>query len=203
MTDFSIKYIKLRKIHIFHLLCFKVQTMKAISDRVPGSPGPSILRIFTREGATVFCLLSTVKVNPPPGGCHHPQPRPSILVFRSVILVSGLDAVVAVTEALPVALIPEERVVSSVRDDVVNIGRLDVPTGLQTLHTQRMGLKVALAGSVPCGAVASAACGACVLRVQRLVLATVFGAVRNEHRTAGVSAWCVGSAGHWHCPLSG
>ena len=31
----------------------------------------------------------------------------SILVLRGVIFVSGLDAVVSVTEALPVALVPE------------------------------------------------------------------------------------------------
>jgi hypothetical protein len=43
-----------------------------------------------------------------------------------VILISGLDAVVSVAEALPVALIPEENAVSSVRLDVIHIGRLDI-----------------------------------------------------------------------------
>ena len=75
-----------------------------------------------------------------------------------MILVSGLDAVVSVTETLPVALIPEQYAVSSVRLDVIDIGCLDIASLLHALHTQRMRLKVTLAGSVPCRAVASAAC---------------------------------------------
>ena len=75
-----------------------------------------------------------------------------------MIFVSGLDAVVSVAEALPVALIPEENAVSSVRLNVIHISRLDVASLLQALHTQWMCLKVTLAGSVPCSAVASAAC---------------------------------------------
>ena len=75
-----------------------------------------------------------------------------------MILVSGLDAVVTVTKALPIALIPEENAVSSVRLDVIHIGRLNIAPLLHALHTQWMRLKVTLAGSVPCRTVASAAC---------------------------------------------
>ena len=75
-----------------------------------------------------------------------------------MILVSGFDTVMSVTEALPVAPVPEENAVSPVRLDVIHIGRLDVAALLHALHTQRMCLKVTLAGSVPCRAVASAAC---------------------------------------------
>ena len=82
-----------------------------------------------------------------------------------MILVSGFDAVVSVTETLPVVLIPEENAVSSVRFDVIDIGRLDIAPLLHALHAQRMRLKVTLAGSVPCSAITSAACGACVLRM--------------------------------------
>lgn len=121
----------------------------------------------------------------------------SILVLRGVIFVSGLNAVVSVTEALPVALIPEENTVSSVRLDVIHIGRLDVASLLQALHTQRMCLKVTLAGSVPCRSVASAACGACLLRVEGAVLVTVLRTVGHECCTSGMPAWCVRSA--WHC----
>lgn len=121
----------------------------------------------------------------------------SILVLRGVIFVSGLNAVVSVTEALPVALIPEENTVSSVRLDVIHIGRLDVAALLHALHTQRMCLKVTLAGSVPCRSVASAACGACLLRVEGAVLVTVLRTVGHECCTSGMPAWCVRSA--WHC----
>ena len=111
-----------------------------------------------------------------------------------MILVSGFDTVVTVTEALPVALIPEQYAVTSVRLDVIYIGRLDIAP---LFHTQRMRLKVTLAGSVPCRAIASAACGACVLRMEGTVLVTVFGAVRYERSTAGVTAWGIRSLGHW------
>ena len=113
-----------------------------------------------------------------------------------MVFVSGLDAVVTVAEALPVGLIPEENAVSSVRFDVIDISRLDVAALLQALHSQRMGLKVTLAGFVPRCAVASAACRACLLRVEGTVLFTVLRAVRNESRAAGMPARCVRSA--WH-----
>ena len=75
-----------------------------------------------------------------------------------MILVSGLDAVMTVAEALPVSLVPEENTVSSVRLDVIHIGRLNIAPLLHALHTQWMRLKVTLAGSVPCRTIASAAC---------------------------------------------
>ena len=128
-------------------------------------------------------------------------PSFSILVLRGVILVSGLDAVVSVTETLPVALIPEENAVSSVRFDVIHIGCLDVASLLLALHTQRMCLKVSLAGSVPCRSIASAACGACLLRVEGSVLVTVLRTVGNECSTAGMPARCVRSAWHVLCLL--
>jgi hypothetical protein len=39
---------------------------------------------------------------------------------------SGFDTVMAVAQGLPVALVPEELLISSVRDDVINVGCLDV-----------------------------------------------------------------------------
>ena len=121
-----------------------------------------------------------------------------------MILVSGLDAVVSVAEALPVALIPEENAVSSVRFDVIHIVRLNVAALLHALHTQRMCLKVTLAGSVPCDTIASAACGACLLRVEGTVLFTVLRTVGNECGTAGMSAWAIWSLRHWlHLLFSG
>lgn len=103
----------------------------------------------------------------------------SILVLRGVIFVSGLNAVVSVTEALPVALVPEENTVSSVRLDVIHIGRLDVASLLQAFHTQWVCFKVALAGSVPCCTVASTSCGACFLRMEGTVLLTVLRTVNR------------------------
>ncbi len=174
--------------------------------------GLQILRILTREGATVFRLLSPVKANPPPEGCPQPHrytPEPclncndsdcgllSILVLRGVIFISSFHAVVAVAKALPVTLIPEENAVSSVGLDMIDIGRLDVAPLLQALHTQRVRLKVTLACLVPCCSVAAASSGACVLRMEETVLVAVLDAVGHERRTAGMTAWCLWSA--WHC----
>lgn len=119
----------------------------------------------------------------------------SILVLRGVILVPGLDAVVSVTEALPVSLVPEENAVSSVRLNVIHIGRLDVAAMLHALNTQWVCFKVTLAGSVPCRAVTTATCGACLLRVEGTVLFTVLRTIGNECGTAWMPARCVWSAG--------
>ena len=104
-------------------------------------------------------------------------------------------------EALPITLIPEESIVSTVRLDVVNIGRLDVASLFQTLHTKRMRFEVPLACLVPSCTVSTTTCGACVLRMKGTMLITVLSAVRNKLCTAGMSAWCLRSAGHWHCLL--
>lgn len=90
----------------------------------------------------------------------------SILVLRNVILVSGFDTVVSMAETLPIALIPEQSVITTMWFYVVNIGRLDIASLLHTFHAQRMCIKVTLTGFVPCAAVASAACGACILRMK-------------------------------------
>ncbi len=114
-----------------------------------------------------------------------------------MILVAGLDAVMTVAEALPIALIPEQHVVSPMRFDVIHIGRLDISSFLHALHTQRMRFKITLACSVPCSTVASASGRACVLRMEGTMLITVFCAVGNERCAAGMLAWGVRSVGHW------
>lgn len=135
------------------------------SEMVSLIPTPCNFADFYARGADGLLFGIPQRFRPAPGAAPaRPPPRrftpesQSILVLRGVILVSSLDAVVTVAEALPVALIPEENTVSSVRLDVIHIGRLDVAPLLQALHTQRMRLKVTLAGFVPCRAVAAAAC---------------------------------------------
>lgn len=68
----------------------------------------------------------------------------SVVVGRCVIERPGLDAVVSVAECLPVAPIPEQRQVTSVRFDVIHIGCLDVPAFLHALHAQRVCFQVLL-----------------------------------------------------------
>ena len=119
------------------------------------------------------------------------------MILRCLVLSPRLHAVVAMTQSLPVAPIPEELLVTTMRNDMVDVRRLNIPAFLHALHTQWVRLKVTLAGSVPCGAVASAACGARVLWVEGTVLVAVLGAVGNGRSTAGVSAWGIRSLGHW------
>lgn len=114
-----------------------------------------------------------------------------------MILVACLDTVVTMAKALPVVLIPEEDLVSSVRNDMIHISSFNIPTFFQALHAQRMGFKVTLACFVPSAVVASASCGACFLWVEGTVFVTVLRAIGNKCCTAGVLARCVWSAWHW------
>ena len=124
----------------------------------------------------------------------------SVPVLRRVILVAGLLTVTGMTKALPIVLIPEQNAVTSVRFDVIHISRLDVAAFLHAFHTQRMGRKVTLACFVPCTSVAAVTRRACFFWVERAVLFTVFRTVGYERCTAGVLAWCIGSAWHWLKP---
>lgn len=126
----------------------------------------------------------------------HPETLSSVSVLRRLIFISGFDTVMPMTERLPVAFIPEELAVSSVRDDVVNICRLDILAFLHALDAQRMRCKVALPGLLPCSTVASAAGATYLLRMERFVLVTVLGAVGHECCTAWVAAGCIGSCRH-------
>ena len=54
------------------------------------------------------------------------------------VLRPGLDAVVTVAKRLPVASVPEKLLVSSVRNDMVDVGCFDVPAFLHALYAQRI-----------------------------------------------------------------
>ena len=99
----------------------------------------------------------------------------------------------AMAKRLPVAFIPEELLISSVRGDVIDVGCLDVLAFLHALYAQGVRLKVTLAYLLPCPAVASACCRPHLLRVQRLMRLAVLLSVRNEGSAAWVTAGCVRS----------
>ena len=52
-----------------------------------------------------------------------PSRKPSVMELLIAVLRHGLMVVAALAKALPVALIPEQLRIPSVRDDVVNHGR--------------------------------------------------------------------------------
>ena len=78
------------------------------------------------------------------------------------------------TQSLPVAPIPEQLLISAVRNDVVNNCCFGVLTLRHTLDAQRMGFEVLLAGLLPFSAVPSGGCRRTILRVEEFVLLTVF-----------------------------
>ena len=115
------------------------------------------------------------------------------MIFRCLILIPCLDGMMAVAERLPVALIPEELLVPSVRNDVVHVCCLDVLAFLHALHAEGVRLKVTLACPLPRLAIASACCRPHLLWVLRLVQLTVLLPVGNESSAAWMTAGCVRS----------
>lgn len=113
-----------------------------------------------------------------------------------MVFLSCLDAMMLMTEGLPVTFVPEESLVATVRYDVVNVRGLSVPAFLLALHAQRMRLKVTLARLLPCSAVAPITCAAYLLRMQDFVFSAVLRTVWYEGWTARMLAWILRS--RWH-----
>ena len=91
------------------------------------------------------------------------------MILRCLVLSPRFHTVVTMAKGLPVAPIPEELLVSTVRNNVVNVRCLDVPAFLHALHTQRVCLKVLLPGFLPRTAVASARSRPYLFWMHRLV----------------------------------
>ena len=91
------------------------------------------------------------------------------MILRRLILPPRLDTVMAMAQGLPVAPVPEELLITTVRNDVIHVRRLNVPAFPHTLHTQRVRLKVLLPGFLPRTAVASARCGTYFFWMHRFV----------------------------------
>lgn len=117
-----------------------------------------------------------------------------------VVLVSvlghGLGIMAGLTQRLPVFLVPEQLLVTSMGNDVVNHSGWHNLSLLLASDTQRVGSKECLSGSLPPSVVSFLFCGLGVMVVERGVFLTVHRAVRNEPTTARVFAWCVRSARH-------
>lgn len=93
------------------------------------TPTPLILRFFTEEGAAVPGGRARRDLTPAPG---------SVMISGSRVFSSCLLIVMFLTKRLPVALIPEELLITSMRSDVVHDGCLHVPAFLEALLAERM-----------------------------------------------------------------
>ena len=81
------------------------------------------------------------------------------MVLWRLVLSSCFHTVMAVAKGLPVTPIPEELLVTTMRNDMVNVRRLHVQPFLHTFHAQGVHFKVLLPGFPPISSVASARCG--------------------------------------------
>lgn len=149
------------------------------------TPGPQILRFCVREGPPVFISLHHSEVNPAPGGAHS---KGSVPISRVDVLRQCLSVVTLLAKTLPVALVPEQFLVTTVRYDVIHHRSLSVPSQLHALHAQRMALEVGFTCLLPSAAVASLGCGARHLRVKRQVLCAVQLAGFHQFRASGLTA---------------
>ena len=91
------------------------------------------------------------------------------MILRCLVLSPRFYTVVTMAKGLPVAPVPEELLVTTMRNDVIDIRCLHEPSFLHALHAQRVCLKVLLPGFLPRTAVASARSGTYLLGVHRLV----------------------------------
>lgn len=119
-----------------------------------------------------------------------------IIVFRMRIFLSRFLIVTLLTERLPIAPIPEEFMISSMRDDMVNNRCLHVPAFLHALHTQRVHLKVLLSGLTPSSSVASSGSGPYLFRMLSRMFIAVFSSPWHKPGTARVSTGVIRCP--WH-----
>ena len=109
----------------------------------------------------------------------------SIKILRVTVLTSGFPVVAGLAKSLPVAFIPHQMRITTVRNDMVDYSCCCEPSPCHTLHAQRMLPQVRLAEPLPLAAVATLG-GRRSVWVQGLV----FVAVRTlgQSRTAGMLA---------------
>ncbi len=93
------------------------------------TPTLSISRFSTEEGAAVPGAAPRRDQTPAPG---------SVMIRGSRVFSSCLLIVMLLTKRLPVASIPEEFLITSMRCDMVDDGCLHVPTFLKALLTKRV-----------------------------------------------------------------
>ena len=101
-------------------------------------------------------------------------------------------------QALPVALIPEQLLVTTVRNNVMHNRCFGIASLLPAFRTQRVALKERFACLLPAAAIAALCGRPCYLRVERLVLFTKLCPRLNQFWTAGVSTRNSWSLRHSH-----
>ena len=110
----------------------------------------------------------------------------SIKILRVTVLTSGFLVVAGLAKSLPVAFVPHQMRITTVRNDMVDHGRCREPSLCLAPHTQRMLPQVRLAEPLPLAAVATLS-GRRSVWVQGLMLCTI--QTVCQIGTAGVLTW--------------
>ena len=151
------------------------------------TPPPVISICAARIGGSKLSLLRVY----PLSGLHlgplglHLRKIYSILILRIDILRQRLPVMMFLAEALPVASIPKQFVIPTMRNDVVNHRCLTVYTLAHAHDAQRIRSEVFFPCLLPCPAVSSAAGRPYRFRMEALVFLTVLDPVRHKCRASG------------------
>lgn len=161
-----------------------------ILRRKSSDPRPAKFADFHTKGRTGLRETSPQRSDP------GPRWALSVGVGRIDILGQSLPIVTLFAESLPVALVPEQFLVTTVRNDVIHHGCPDVLALLGALHTQRMGFEIRFSRFLPSSVVSTLGSRPCCFRVERQVLLTVEPTGFHQFWTARVVARCLWSVRH-------
>ena len=120
-----------------------------------------------------------------------------------LVATAGLSVVTGFAERVPVVFVPEQPLVPTMRDDVVNNGRWGELAFAQALRTQRMPLEVRTPGPSPLSVIPSRiSTAANTVGAVLLVFPTVDIAVTEVGASGKTAwaAWCSWHIGHLTSP---
>lgn len=119
------------------------------------------------------------------------------MVRWPAVFQTGLLVVVGFAQRLPVAPVPEQLLVSTVWDDVVNNRCSHVSSLCHALNTQWVRHEKLLAGLLPGAAISATGRASRFLRMEGAVLIAVL-TLSHQLRAAGMRTWTLWSHGHFH-----
>ena len=109
-----------------------------------------------------------------------------LLIYRSLILAPCLSVMAALAQRTPVAPVPEQVLITAMRNDVVDDGSSGVLAVLHAFLAERVYLQEKPAGLLPRPVIASAGSRPYFLRMQWPVQIAVLGTGRDQRGTAGM-----------------